>query len=360
MTRLVDLFLEVAGLEGVSGRERAVADYVLRFLVERGYAPHEQPPPAPGCTAGNVVCEVGGGGNRVLLSHLDTARPSGCSRPRVLSDRICSDGTGVLGVDNRAGVAVLLHLLERLSAEGGASPFTVAFTVCEETTMAGSRSIRLPDCVVEGYVFDSSQRPGAFIHRSYGAQRFSADVKGRAAHAGLSPERGVNAVVAAARAIAHLPLGRIDEHTTANVSTVRAEFETNVVPDRAEFTGEVRSLSAQRVESMVAVIRETVEEKTRAEGAQVSFEAQWDFHPFEVPSDAAVYRRAQRALRRAGLVPRPVISAGGSDANWLNGRGVAAVNFGIGAQNPHGDDEFILIEDLEVAARIAANVVADP
>lgn len=356
---LIELFVDVAAIEGRSGRERSVADRILAFLRELGLDPVEgDRDEVGGGDAGNVVCAVRGGGDRVLLAHMDTARSTGAARLSVRDDRVVSDGTTVAGVDNRAGVAALLHATREAVGGGAGGPgFTLAFTVCEETTLAGSRSLTLPASVRMGFVFDSALRPGHVVVRSPGARRFRGLVRGRAAHSGIAPENGVDALRVAAAAIAAMPLGRIDDRTTANVGTLEAGSAINVVPDRATFEGEVRSTDEGAVDRVLGEIRRHLERACAGAGATLTLDDDWDFRPYAIDEDDPVRRRAIAAIAAAGLDPVATGSAGGSDANSLNARGVPAVNLGIGAQNPHGDDEFILLEDLAAAAAIARDLM---
>jgi tripeptide aminopeptidase len=353
--RLIDLFLEVARIEGTSGHERAVADHVRRFLEGLGMEVHEDDAAAlSGGNCGNLVARAGSGGDVVLMSHMDTARPSGQSRAIVHPDRITSDGTTVLGVDDRAGIAMLLHAAEQALRHGrGRKDFTLGFTVCEETTLVGSNTIRFDPAIRGAVLFDSSLRPGNFICRSYGCQHVLVTVHGRASHSGIAPEKGISAIAVAAKAIARLPLGRVDPETTANVGIIRGGSATNVVPEEAALDAEVRSVHPARVEELVARFRACFEEEAARAGARLEFRAEWDFMPYTVDESSVLFGRVATALAAVGLAPTPQVSAGGSDANSLNARGLPAINLGIGAQNPHGNDEFILLEDLEKGAAIA-------
>ncbi len=359
--RLVEIFLEVARIEGTSGNERAIADHVTRFLSGLGMSVREdETARVTGGNCGNLVCRAGDGGDMALMSHLDTARPSGASRPVLHADRITSDGTTVLGVDDRAGVAMLLYGAEQALRHGrGRRDFTLGFSVCEETTLDGSKHIAYDPRVKMVVLFDSSQRPGNFICRSYGCQTLTATVHGRASHSGIAPERGVSAIAVAAKAIAGLPLGRIDEETTANVGTIRGGTALNVVPEETTIEAEVRSVRPARVDEIVAVFRRCFEDEAARAGARLDFRSQWDFEPYTVDETTELYRRLDRALRAVGLTPAPQVSAGGSDANSLNARGLPTINIGIGAQNPHGNDEFILLEDLAAGGAIAVALLAE-
>lgn len=355
---LVRRFIDLATIEGRSGREQSVARAVVNQLEEAGLTVETQAPPEGG-GQGNLICPIAGGGGTILTAHLDTARSTAGLAPQVGRERITSDGTSVLGVDNRAGVAVLVQLaVEAATGRIQAEPFTVVFTVREESDLAGSRTMALRESWQRAYVFDSSLRPGRYIHGSYGAKRFDVRIEGRAAHAGIAPETGADAIRAAALAITRMPLGRLDSETTANVGRVEGGLAINTVPDRAWFEGEVRALREARVDQVVEEIRQRSEEAAADLGATAVMEHAWDFRPFRIDPDSAVCRHLERAIHGAGLTPEPVFSSGGSDANWLNARGLPALNVGIGAQNPHSNDEFILIEDLRASLRIARGLVA--
>lgn len=357
---LIELFTEVAPIEGTSEKERAVADHLRRHLEGLGLEVHEdQVHQESGGNCGNLVARAGNGGNFVLMAHMDTARPTGKSKAVIHPDRITSDGSTVLGVDNRAGIVMLLHAAEQALRYGrGRKDFTLAFTVSEETTLAGSKYIRFDPGIRFAVLFDSGLRPGNFISRSYGCQTISINVWGRSAHSGIAPEKGINSIAIAARAIARLPLGRIDAETTANIGIIQGGTATNVIPEETRLEGEVRSILPLRVEEVVTSFRDIFSEEAARAQAAITLNSRWDFKPYVVDESSEAYRCVAAALSSVGLKPVPQISAGGSDANSLNARGIPAINLGIGAQNPHGNDEFILLEDLEKGAAIALALLA--
>lgn len=355
---LIETFLDLAKIEGLSGDEGRIAARIKERLHGLGFEVVEEPP-VTGGRQGNLLVRVGGGGETLLSSHLDTARSTADLRPSVRPDRIVSDGTTVLGVDNRLGVSLLVHTLERVARERlSVAPFTCAFLVREETDLAGSRTLAIDPRWREAFILDSSLRPGHFIHRAPGAQSFRLEIHGRSAHAGIAPEKGIDAIRVLAGIIDSFDLGRVDSETTANVGVIRGGSAINTVADRAIAEGEVRSMRRTAVADLIARFADIAEERTRLAGARHAFVANWDFEPFELPLDHAVCGRALSALRRIGLEPKPTASGGGSDANSYNARGLPAVNFGIGAQNPHADDEFVLLEDMEKGADLALALVA--
>jgi tripeptide aminopeptidase len=222
--------------------------------------------------------------------------------------------------------------------------------------MAGSKNLNL-NGIKQGFVFDSSARPGSFIYQAYGAQSFEVRVNGRASHSGIAPERGVHAIKIAADALHELPVGRIDENTTMNFGTIRGGSAVNVVPDLVIIDGEIRSSVADRVPQLGNLIEHTFRQKAEAGGGSSVYSAHWDFMPYRIDPASTVFQRISGAIERAGLKPNPVISKGGSDANSFNENGIPTVNIGIGAQNPHANDEFIYLDDLAHSAAIAWELI---
>jgi tripeptide aminopeptidase len=359
--RLVHLFLKLVRIDALSGGERPVAEAVRGWLEPLGFRVEEDGAGREtGGSCGNLLCFPPGveAPEVALLAHMDTARPTRDLKPLVTEDRITSSGDTILGGDDRAGMAAILHAAERaVRQEIPCQPCVLAFTIREETDLGGSRRLRLPDSVTMAFVLDSSQRPGNFIHRTYGAQRFHATVEGRPAHAGVAPEKGIHALHAACRAIARLPQGRLDDRTTANVGVLESGSAVNVVPHRARVEGEVRSLDEGRVDEVIATIRQSFQDAVDAAGARLDFAAHWEFRPYDIAPASPVFQRIESVLAGLELTVQAVTSPGGSDANSLNAAGTPAVNIGIGAQNPHGDDEFILLEDLQAAADIALGLL---
>lgn len=357
--RLLEIFLNLATIEGLSGNEKAVGSYIKTFLRNLDLPFREDDThKVNGGNSGNIIARVGEGGQFVLLSHMDTARSTGALKPQVQDGRVCSDGSTILGADNRAGIAAILYAVESaIRQRRPLKAFTIAFTVCEETTLAGSQHLNLDKQIGMGFVFDSALRPGNFVCQSFGAQKFAVTIRGKAAHSGIAPEKGISAIAAAARGVDRLRLGRIDEITTANIGIISGGTAVNVVPEETVLRGEVRSLDPAKVDSLIDEIEQHFTAAARSFGAGMEFASQWEFRPYRLTPEMPVYREIESAIRRSGLNPAPQVSAGGSDANSLNAKGIPTVNIGIGAQNPHANDEFILLEDLQKTADIARQLI---
>lgn len=357
--RLIEIFLEAAGIEALSGRENNMANYIKSFLEKLNLRAYEDDSAAnTKGECGNVLCAVGSGGDMVLLSHMDTARSTKEMKPVFHQDRITSDGTTVLGVDNRAGVACLLYAVEKAVKENiPLKDFTLAFTVQEETTLLGSHYLGINGNINMGFVFDSHLSPGCFIRESAGSIGFKVKILGKAAHSGLAPEKGIDSVKIAGLAISNIDLGRIDSETTANIGIIKGGAATNVVPELTCIEGEVRSMAPDKIRIKIDEIRSEFEKAASQLGGAIEFETAWNFRPYAVDTHSITYQTIEAAIKRAGLVPVPSTSKGGSDANSLNAKGIPTVNIGIGAENPHSNDEFILFSSLEKTAEIALEIM---
>jgi tripeptide aminopeptidase len=356
---LIDLFLETAKIDAMSGNEKSLADYIKSFLQKYNYSITEDNSNLfSNSNTGNLICRIGNGGDFVMTAHMDTARPTLNIRPRILEDKIVSSGDSVLGVDNRAGVSVLLYLLEKIALDKIlVKDFTVAFTTCEETTLFGSKHLGLNGQIKYGFVFDSGYRPGNFIYSACGALGFKIKIIGKASHSGIAPEKGVNSLLIASRAISNLPLGRIDDESTMNIGILKGGSAVNVIPEITELDGEVRSFDVNKVEKYFNLTLDIFNKEAEQMGGKIEVDSFWDFRPFTVPQSSFVFNETVRVLKKVGLNPTPKISLGGSDANSLNEKGIESINLGIGAQNPHSNDEFIYIEDLVKSAEIALELV---
>jgi tripeptide aminopeptidase len=363
LDNLVQRFLTLAKIDAVSLAERPIADAVSSLLRNAGIHVEEDASAAQiGGTAGNLLCFPPGFDPQkpalMLTAHLDTVLSTHRLRPVLLADRITSDGTTILGADNRAGLSVLVDLL--LNCTRGTTPhrnFFCVFTVGEEIGLLGAGSLDLSRFQISaGIVFDCSKRPGVYIRESVGLHLFTARIVGKSAHSGVNPEEGVNAIVMASQAISRLRLGRLDEETTANVGQIRGGEAVNAVPERAIVEGEVRSFDPKRIMSELSIIEQIFHESVAGKG-RLEFETTVDFEPYVLAPDLPVVMDLERALVAAGCIPQPIRYTGGSDANKYNAKGIPTVNIGIGAQKPHSNEEFILLEDLHRSYDIAKELI---
>ncbi len=358
-SRLIEIFLEAASIDALSSFEKPVAAFIKNFLQKYPISVTEDDSSnKSNSNSGNVICKIGSGGNLMLTAHMDTARTTAQLRPIIRNDRIESSGDTVLGVDNRAGVAVLLYLIEKIFEEKiPIKDFTAAFLTCEETTLGGSKNLGVNGEIKKCFVFDSGYRPGNFIHSACGALGFKVIMYGKASHSGLAPQEGINSLQAACKAVSKIQLGKIDDETTVNIGKFICNSAVNVIPDKTELEGEIRSFKSENIKTKISEIENLFNKAAAESGASVEINTYWDFKPYRISEESEVFKETITALKNVGLTPYPKKSLGGSDANSFNERGMQAINLGIGAQNPHSNDEFILIEDLIKSAEIALELV---
>lgn len=358
---LIEIFLEATAIDGLSGNEKDVAGFIKNYLITLGLYPYEDKSAVnTNSNTGNIICKINGGGDFLVSCHMDTARSTKDVRPILNTDRITSAGNTVLGVDNRIGVAILLYLAKKIVVEKiNTKGFTLVFVTCEETTLGGSEFLEIDSSIKRGFVFDSQYRPGRFINSSYGAVGFKVEILGKSSHSGISPEKGINAFQIMLYALSGEKFGRLKPELTFNIGKVDGGTATNVVMDNLILEGEIRSTDLKEVENKITELEQKFENAASNLGGKIIFEWKWDFTPFMVEKNSTAYKMISEAISKTGLIPEAVISAGGSDANSYNLRGVESVNIGIGAQNPHSNDEFILLEDFKNAFSIALELVKE-
>lgn len=360
---LIDHFIALASIDSPSLNERSIADHLKKFLSPFNVKVIEDASATVvNGNTGNLICLPPHYDSQrpsiALCAHLDTVQPTKDLKPVVNDEKISSDGTTILGADNREGLAILTALMKHLSKiPSPVANFICVFTVGEELGMYGANAVDLaPYNVREAYVFDCSKRPGIYIKDCAGCLVFTARVRGISAHAGVAPEQGLSAIMLAANALTSVKFGRIDEETTSNIGTISGGSATNVVPDEVILNGEVRSFTPEKIETEFSKITKAFQSPIDGVG-KFSITSQMDFHPYVLTDDSPVVQKIEKAIASVGLTPHGIRYTGGSDANSYNAKNIPAVNIGIGAQKPHSHEEFILIEDLLTSMEIAVALV---
>ncbi|MDI3281557.1 MAG: M20/M25/M40 family metallo-hydrolase [Bacillota bacterium] len=364
--RVKETFLALARLNSPPRQERPVADWLIRELLQLGFEVEEdRAGEAVNGNSGNVLARLGGtlpGCPALLFSaHMDTVQPTPGLEPLVEGEVIHTGGRSILGADDKAGIAAILEGI-RLVLESGfpRPPVEVAFTVCEEVGLLGA--LHLDPAWVKSpaaFILDGEGPVGSYIVQAPAQEEFKAEVYGRAAHAGVEPEKGVNAIQVAAEAIACLEWGRLGRETTANVGLIEGGQAVNIVPDRARVRGEVRSHDPAQLEAQVRRIRQSFLEAAARRGAEVEVQFRRSFTSFRLDPQTPALQTLQAAARRIGLKIRPVVGGGGSDANVWNERGVVAVNLGIGVKGEHTPQERASVEQLVRAAELVAALILE-
>ncbi len=360
--RLLATFFDLVRLCSPSYRERSVAEYAADALAEAGAEVRFDGSAArTGSDTGNLLASLSGGAGPVLVlsAHMDTVEPCEGVEPILEDGAIRSKGGTVLGADDKAGVAVILETVRRLVESDAPRPaIRIVLTVGEEKGLAGAKALDETD--LEGdvcLVLDADGAPGGVVVASPTHYTFQADFKGRAAHAGVEPEKGRSALRMAAEAVAAMPQGRLDERTTANVGTVDGGSATNVVAPAATVTGECRSIDAERVEEVRSAMTRALEEAAERGEGRVEIVWSKEYEGFSFDEDDEAVRLVTEACEDAGLEPRTFSTGGGSDGNILHAKGLKTLVLSSGMQEVHGIDEFILEEHLYQMALLLEAIV---
>lgn len=362
--RMSETFAALCAIPSPSRCEGAVAAYVRNELEQIGLEVAEDDAAAAvGGQSGNLLARIGNrGGQSVLFcAHLDTVPHEGGVLPVLVDGGWESDGDTILGADNKAAVAVLLELARRTTIEGAPVDLELCFTVAEEPGLLGANALDISALRSEvGYVYDHATPIGEIIGASPTHIRWRADIRGRPAHAGIAPEDGRSAITAAARAIAALPDGRIDQSTTANVARIRGGVAgTNVVPEHCQVDGEVRSLEQGRAELMTEAVAEAFQDAANRPDCQCDLDLtiERSFVGYKLDEGEPSVVAAKAALEACGYEPKIVASGGGSDANALRAKGVDCVNLANGTQNPHQPSERVAVAELEAMLNVTFALV---
>lgn len=361
--RLVAQFLQFVQIDSPSFDEAPFVRVLTQRLSELGLATINDETGQNG--AGNLLAVLPATDSAmvpVLLSmHMDTVEPGRGIKPQVEAGIIKTDGTTVLGADNKAAIAAVLAAARYLkAARPSYGDVELLFTWGEERGLRGSLafdSSRLRSRI--GFSLDGEGPVGTIITRAPYHSSVRATFLGRASHAGLEPENGINALAAAARALSQMPLGRIDAETTANIGRMSGGTARNVVPDLVEIEGEARSLELEKLERQLGSMVEAMESAARETGAKVQVDIQRQYCGFHIGDDELPVHIAAAAAEAIGLTPSIKSSGGGSDANIFNAKGIQMVVLGIGGNGFHSTREHIAVADLVLLAEFIAMLVVE-
>jgi tripeptide aminopeptidase len=356
--RLRERLVTLCGLPSPSLHERAVVDRLRAELEGWGLEVREDVAAAAlGGTAGNLIAELPGGRpERVMLgAHVDTVPPVPGEplSPIVDGDIVRTNGRQILGADDKAGVAIVLELVDALrAAPFEARPTLVAvFTVAEEIGLRGAHALDVGALRADlGFVFDGEVPVGEVIAAAVYKESLTITVRGRRAHAALEPEKGVHAIAAAAEVVRGFPLGMQPGGAVANLGSVAGGGASNVVPDEVVLEGEARAFTRERLEELLKEIRLSAAAAVAPLGARADVAHRRLYDGYDVPEDATPFAWLRAAAPVHGIEVVKVKSIGGSDTNVFNQRGLATVNVGVGMHDIHSVDEWIDVGDL---ARVA-------
>lgn len=364
--RLVDDFLALVRISSPSRREGEVARWLTGTLQGMGVRVDvDDAGTKIGGDTGNLFAQFPGtvpdAPALLLCAHMDTVVPCERITPVRDGDVIRTDGTSVLGGDDKAGVAAILEAVRVVrECHIPHGPIDVLFTVCEEQGLFGAKHFDIGRLRARSGVVLDCDGVDELIVQGPAANKLLFTVHGLEAHAGLCPEQGISAIKVAGEAIAGMRVGRIDEETTANLGTIQGGLASNIVPNQVVVRGETRSRSdvklRQQTDHMIecfekAAGRYRVTVEGREHAAYVDVEVNQDYERLNVPADSGIVRLVRRAVEGRGRALTVRATGVGCDANIFNGRhGLEIANLGCGMRQIHTVHEWIAIPDLEATA----------
>lgn len=361
--RLVERFLRYVRIDSPTKEEREFALVLMEELTALGLeVTMDDAGEKTGSNSGNLIAKLPGNPERrsILFSaHMDTVSPGRGIKPVIKEGTIWSDGTTILGGDDKAGIAAVMEALTVVKEEGlPHGDIEVIFTIFEEGGLFGAKNLDYSALKSKlGFVLDSGGAPGDIIVQGPAQNKIDVTFIGREAHAGVAPEAGISAVMMAAEAISKMRLLRIDEETTANIGGILGGGPTNIVTKEVKFFAEARSLSNEKLRIQSDHMVACCEEAAIKFGGQVLTSVENAYGAFSIPSDHEVVAMVEKACSDLSIQTRITTSGGGSDTNILNAHGIHAVNLGIGEQKPHTLEEHLHIRDLADTARIVLQLI---
>ena len=354
LERLVTTLIELIQIDSPSGEEDAIDAEVSSRLNSLGLSVSHD-------SYNNVIAKLSGQGPPLLLSaHLDTVEPGRGIKPMVDGEVLRSDGTTILGGDCKAGLAIVLEgLASTLESNSGNRAIEVVFTRHEEGGLIGAHHLDLSMISAkEGIVFDGEGPPNRIVLSAPSQNVVTAEITGRAAHAGLEPEKGISALLIAAEILNRLPLGRIDNETTANIGWMEGGLKRNIIPERAFIDGEFRSRSNEKLANVEREFREVFNEVgSKYPEAQIDLNIVNTYQAYRVDANSQVVSVVGQALAEMGLKPVLESTGGGSDANVFIEKGITAIPVGIGVRDFHTTWETALITEVLQGARMCEAVI---
>lgn len=364
--RLMNYFFELVKIDSETKNEAKIAIYLKQKFMELGLKVVEDDAKnLSGHAANNLICTLHGNmtGKEALFfsSHMDTVTPGVNIQPKIENDYVVSDGTTILGADDKAGIAVMfetIHILKEQGIDHGDIQFII--TVGEEAGLAGAKVIdRTKITATSGYVLDSDGAVGNLVNQAPYQSKFHFIIHGKTAHAGIAPEKGISAILVASKAISKMTLGRIDKETTANISFFKGgkKDETNIVTDYVFVEGEARSLNKKKLQEVIDHIDQTVKEIANKYDATAETEFNEIYPGFNLEKSHPVVQLAQSAAKELGFSSEVLQSGGGSDANIFNNIGIPTANLSVGYEYIHTTNERIHKQQLFNLTKLMVEII---
>ncbi len=369
MDRLIDKdkvireFTELLRIDSLTFNERKMADVLKLKLEDIGFHVYEDDAGAKiGGNTGNIIATLKGSKDVpaiLLMAHMDTVTPGLNKNPVIDGKIIRTDGTTILGGDDAAGIISILEALRIVINEKlEHGDIQVVFTVAEEGGLYGAKNLDYSKIYAKyGFVFDEGGNIGTVAVSAPSQDKIDVTVYGKAAHAGVEPEKGISAILIASEAIAKMKLGRIDEETTANVGVISGGKATNIICDCVKIEAEARSIEKVKLDAQTKHMKQCFNESANKYGGKIEFSSELAYAGFKINDSDDIMEILKGATKKAGVSLNPVATGGGSDTNIINEKGIRAINVSVGMENVHCLDEQINTDDIFKAIELIKEII---
>ncbi len=370
--RMTEHLMDIIRIDSPSRREKNVAKKLEKQMTDLGAECfYDDVGEKIGADTGNLIVRFPGTKKDVppffLCSHMDTVSPGEGIKPRVQDGVMRSDGTTILGSDDKSGVSIIVEVLRTLKENN--TPYgdiEVAFTICEEVGLLGAKFLDVSNFKsTYGIVLDSST-PQRLVLRCPCSDIMDVKIHGVEAHSGLCPENGISAVEILSEAVSKMKLGRIDHETTSNIGKVKGGSATNIVPGLVEITAEARSHDEEKLNAQTQHMHDCFVQAAKSRrilvdgeglGARVEINSERVYPLMNVSSQATVTKLVLEAAANLDHDIELHTSGGGCDANFINEKGIECVNLGTGMYELHTVNEYLLIDEFRRSAEIVLETV---
>ncbi len=361
--RIVSKFCEYVQIASPTKSEGEFAKFIGKELESLGLEVYvDKAGEIVGSDTGNIIAKLKGTveGQTILLScHMDTVSPGVNIKPVIRDGVIYSDGTTVLGGDNKAGIAAIVEAISVIKENNlPHAGIEIALSIFEEGGLHGAKNMDYSKITAKRiFVLDSGGEPGQIIIQGPAQDKIDVKIIGRPAHAGVAPEEGISAIMVAARAIEEMQLLRIDEDTTANIGVIQGGSVTNIVMPELTIQAEARSLDNDKLDKQSQHMVSCFQKAAEDFGAQVEIDVKRMYGAFKISETNPIVEVVKKACENISLKAFTASSGGGSDTNIFNANGITAINLGIGERKPHTLEEHLYIKDLVTTAELLVEII---
>jgi tripeptide aminopeptidase len=358
----ITMFCSLASIPSPSGFERDVGNHIKDLLKKEGVSSHfDNSGEKNNSNAGNLIATLKGTGSRILfIAHMDTVETGKEPiKPIIKANYITTDGSSILGADNKVSVACLINAIRQIKRIKNHPTITFVFSTREETGSMGVKYLDIPKDTRFVFVLDGAYDAGTFINKALGQIPFTIELYGKEVHAGYDPRKGVNAIQAAVQIISRLDIGKAKDGSTLNIGKINGGTVVNVVPGKTVVSGEVRSFTYKKMQKKLDQIENVVIAVCKSTGCKYKFvkKVKEGAPPLLVHRDNDILALAKAAAQDAGLTFSLRSIRGTTETNILNSRGIPILGVSRGGDAPHARNEAVELVEFERLTNLIVSIV---